>query len=372
MSGETATLLRALWRGEMPDWPAPVLSEQCFLEDVDAQGMGPMVRFQLDRLEESSTWPPGVLEGLRQRAIREAAAEMARDAELEVVLQAFAEEGIQALLLKGAALSHVLYPRPGLRPRCDTDLLVAEAHRDAAGMLMKNLGFRPLHEARVDQISAQMSWFRPGRTGVGHTLDVHWRISNNDRRFSREFAHERLLQRAVAVDALGEHARTLAPADALLLACMHRAGHFSHSGDRLIWLHDIHLLAGSVTDTGLARFHGTVKALGLESVCGDALRVARYWFATRLPQTLEAMCNDTEGKGRRGYLRVGRPAGIRGFVLRELGSMPWSERIRYIYQNLFPPPAYMRWRYASTGRVLLPWLYFRRLLQGVRILVGRW
>jgi hypothetical protein len=371
ISAATADLLRGLWRGESPDWPGAFLSNQRFLEDLDAQGMAPLLWFKLNQAGRPPDWPVPVLKALRRRALREAAVEMARDADLEILLGAFEEKGIRPLLLKGAALSHMHYPRAGLRPRCDTDLLVPESQKEVAAALMRELGFQPLYEADVDQISAQMSWLKPGGTGVECNYDLHWRISNNDRRFARVFSHEHLSARAVDVHAMGEHARTLEPVDALVLACMHRAGHYSHSGDRLIWLYDIHLLAGALDEEKTARFCVLVRELDIEGLCGDAFAVTRHWFGTALPPPLEAMCPLTGGSEIRGYLRSGRQAGIRGFVRRELGGMSWKEGVRFIAQNLFPPPAYMRWRYASTNRLSLPWLYLKRMLQGLRILVGR-
>lgn len=371
ISGATGALLQGVWRGASLDWPGAVLSGERFLDDLDAQGMGPLLWYELNRAGEPPAWPAPVMAGLRQRALKEAAAEMAWDADLETLLAAFEGKGIRPLLLKGAALSHTHYPRAGLRPRCDTDLLVPESQKDVAAALMRELGFQPLYDADVDQINAQMSWFRSSGSGVKCVYDLHWRISSNDRRFARVFSHERLSARAVPVPALGVHARTLETVDALVLACMHRAGHYSHSGDRLIWLYDIHLLAGALDEEAAARFSGLARELDIEGLCGDAFDVTRHWFGTRLLPSLEAMCRLAGGSETRGYLRPGRRAGIRGRVRRELGGMSWKEGVQFIAQNLFPPPAYMRWRYASTSRLALPWLYLKRMLQGLRILVGR-
>ena len=371
ISGATGALLQGVWRGASLDWPGAVLSGERFLDDLDAQGMGPLLWYELNRAGEPPAWPAPVMAGLRQRALKEAAAEMAWDADLESLLAAFEGKGIRPLLLKGAALSHTHYPRAGLRPRCDTDLLVPESQKDVAAALMRELGFQPLYDADVDQINAQMSWFRSSGSGVKCVYDLHWRISSNDRRFARVFSHERLSARAVPVPALGVHARTLETVDALVLACMHRAGHYSHSGDRLIWLYDIRLLAGALDEEAAARFSGLARELDIEGLCGDAFDVTRHWFGTRLLPSLEAMCRLAGGSETRGYLRPGRRAGIRGRVRRELGGMSWKEGVQFIAQNLFPPPAYMRWRYASTSRLALPWLYLKRMLQGLRILVGR-
>jgi hypothetical protein len=51
--------------------------------------------------------------------------------------------------------------------------------------------------------------------------------------------------------------------------------------------------------------------------------------------------------------------------------MTWVEGLKYLAQNAFPPPGYMKWRYARNNRLVLPWLYLKRLIQGVSILVRK-
>ncbi|BAO43695.1 nucleotidyltransferase domain-containing protein [Thiolapillus brandeum] len=369
----TADLLRGLWRREILPWPGDgELTAKRFLDDLDAQGMSPLVWHQLNKHTLAMDWPAEVVEGLRDRAFREAAAELVWDAELQSVLKSLAAEGISPLLFKGSALSRMCYPQPGLRPRCDTDLLVPESMKQLAQSVMRKRGYQPLYEASVEQISGQMNWFKPGRTRVGHSYDLHWRIRNNDCEFVRVFNYDYLLDGAVMLEGLGEHARALNPADALLLACVHRAGHFSHSGDRLVWLHDIHLLAAALTAEDIERFQSNAEKLGLHALCADAFGVTASWFGTVFPPPLDVLRRSGR-KGREGqaYLQLDRASGIRRSVRRELKAMTWSEGLRFLIQNLFPPPAYMYWRYGTDDKLRLPGLYIKRLLQGMRIVIGK-
>ena len=73
----------------------------------------------------------------------QAALDMLRERELIAVLAAFAGAGIGTLLLKGAALAYSHYPEPALRTRCDADVLIRPADRDAAMRICsKRLGYR--------------------------------------------------------------------------------------------------------------------------------------------------------------------------------------------------------------------------------------
>ena len=369
----TARLLRSLWRREMSSWyQGEDFSEETFLRDLETQGMLALVWFQVNQLADAPRWPDSVLASLHKAARREVGVEMLWDVEIRKVLAAMAEKDIQPLLFKGAALSHCLYPRAGLRPRCDADLLVPQSARETAESVMRSLGYEPLHHARAEYISGQMTWVKPGNGGMGYSHDLHWRIRNKHRAFARVFDYACLIRRSRGVPGLGEHARTLNPADALLLACVHRAGHYYHSGERLIWLHDIHLLTETLDQTEVECFCATARDLEVEELCGDAFKASCFWFGTRLPRDFQAILEKAESRSEERHpMVVNRIAGIRNMVRRELKEMSWKEGARFLAQNLFPPPAYMRWRYASTSRLSLPWLYLKRMLQGLRILVGR-
>jgi hypothetical protein len=57
------------------------------------------------------------------------------------VLAAFQTAGIDALILKGAALAYLVYPEPGLRSMRDVDVLVSKSQARQAQALLAELGF---------------------------------------------------------------------------------------------------------------------------------------------------------------------------------------------------------------------------------------
>ena len=60
---------------------------------------------------------------------------------IDELLAGFAAAGIQAVLLKGAALAHLIYPGPALRPMADIDVLVDPADAERAAAVARRLGF---------------------------------------------------------------------------------------------------------------------------------------------------------------------------------------------------------------------------------------
>ena len=74
-------------------------------------------------------------------AARHRRASAVREAWIDRLLLAFDAAGLEVVLLKGAALAHCLYPRPGLRPMVDVDLLIHPRDAARAARCVERLGF---------------------------------------------------------------------------------------------------------------------------------------------------------------------------------------------------------------------------------------
>jgi hypothetical protein len=89
------------------------------------------------------------------------------------VLRAFQERGIQAVLLKGAAIVRWLYEPSERRAYADCDLLVSPDSTAAAGEILSRLGFEP--ELEVAEMPAW--WLEHGvewlRASDGAAIDLH-------------------------------------------------------------------------------------------------------------------------------------------------------------------------------------------------------
>jgi hypothetical protein len=355
-------------------WPVgEELSEDVFFKDVCGQGMAPLLFGRVAAAGNSSEFPAELVARLRAYTMHHAAKEILSEFDVRRVLSGLAGIGVQPLLFKGTPLSHTLYPAPGLRPRCDTDMLVSESDRQQVAEMMTGLGYQILHEGGAEHISSQMTFSRRDKQGHNYSYDIHWQLSNNNRDFSRAFADDRLFADGIPVPALGQHAITMNHADALIYACFHRAGHFSHSGDRLVWLYDIHLLCQALNDEQVVRFKQRARELAIIALCVDAITVARSWFGTVLLPELESLLDEDAGQEASSmYLESGRNEGIKNHALLQLkGMADWREKVRFLLQNAFPPVKYMLWRYNTEQKILLPWLYLKRFMEGVFIFLRR-
>jgi hypothetical protein len=370
---ESANLLRRIFKNNILSWPdGNRLSWEVFLKEIASQGMAPLLYRRIIKSKCCPGWPADLLSHLRKKAMQQAAFETLQKADLCKVLAELSRIDIHPLLLKGTPLSHTIYPAPGLRPRCDTDLLIPVSARGQVAALMEQLGYKGLYEAPSEYINSQMSYSKQGKFGFSFSYDIHWQVNNNNRNFSQKFTYNRLFMNAVTISTLGENAKTLNNVDALLLACFHRAGHFSHSGDLLIWLYDIHLLCQIITEEETSIFYDKARELKIVFLCGNAIATAKSWFGTAFPMTMNLLLQDTTRESSSMFLQSGRLVGIKNHALLELKTLStWRERIHFLLQNAFPPTEFMLWRYDKKQKITLPWLYFKRFIEGIYVFLRK-
>jgi Uncharacterised nucleotidyltransferase len=278
---------------------------------------------------------------------------------------AFADAGVDALLLKGAAWAHLLYADPVLRPRRDADVLVDRPALDAADRVLRSLGYETPPAHTKELVTAQRTYRRVDGLQLAHQIDLHWRVTN-PLVFADALLFARLWPRRVRIDALGG-AWTLGPADALLLACLHR---LAHHGDRpeLLWLMDIDRLAARLHADEWSDLVAQAELNGLRGVCALGLARASDWFHTGVPAHVRAALEaDTAGAPDAIFLQPQiDPLGVLASDWRALHS--WRDRLRLALAHVFPAPAYIRARYGLRHPVWLPFLYAHRALGGL----SRW
>jgi hypothetical protein len=324
--------------------------------DARHAGVLPLVA---ERLAAWPGVPPVVADAFRADAQGFAAADLLGEAELRRVIEALGRAGIESLVLKGAALAYLYYVRPDLRPRDDTDLLVAPAARVAAHDVLVALGYQRREHVAGAFVSYQ-AIYDISRAGLTHqTIDLHWRIAN-PQLFASVLEFEELRRSAVPIPAIGPEARGLAPAHALLLACVHRVAHH-RDDDLLIWLYDIHLIASALTDAEWRESADLARRRQVLTICRHGLERARVHFGTVIAGSW-----DDEAAGRESsaeFLR--RDRAQLATLLSDIRSLPsWSARGRLLYEHLVPPASYMRLTYAPTSRAPLPLLYAWRAIRG--------
>ncbi len=283
--------------------------------------------------------------------------------ELRAVLALLGAEGLEPVLLKGAALARTHYPRPELRPRSDTDFMIRDADREHAADLLARLDYYRAAEIDGDLAVGQFHFLKTDRHGVRHALDVHWRLSNV-RVFAGALSYEDLRRDAVSVPELGPHAWAPSPLHALLIACIHRVAH--HDDTRhLLWLFDVHLLARSLALPQRDAFSALAAATRMRTVCASTLRWSQDAFGG-LDEKWISTLSEPSGVDEPSGAFVGGGWRLAEILLSDVAATPgWTARLRLLREHLLPRVSYMRTRYSAWPVALLPAAYADRVLRGL-------
>lgn len=361
-------LLAALVLGESVTATALAGHEPNRLRDeAEHEGVLPLVA---DRLCRARQAPAALSAALSSGAMREAAADLIREAELRRLVPALAATGTNPLILKGAQLAYSHYPRPDLRPRMDTDVLVAPAGRGAAHRCLVDAGYEPVDQVAGDLVMYQALYVKRHTDVPVHAVDLHWRLAN-PQRFGGVLTHAEMAAAAVPIPGLADQARGLSNPHVLLVACIHPVAHHAHA-QRLIWHYDIHLIASRFSAGDWDAFATLAIDRRVNTVCRRSLELASHFFGTVVPTRTEARLNPAGGvdADTAAYLSPGRRQ-IHD-AMWDFRALPsWTDRCRLVCQHLFPSAHYMRDTYAPSSSAPLAVLYARRALRGARRWLAR-
>lgn len=306
------------------------------------------------------------------------ARELLQHGELARVGGALQRSRVAAIAIKGTALAYSVYPQAALRPRVDTDLLVEEADVPALRAALATLGYRraiepdgtlssyQLHLARLASPKRVREGSPSASPGFVHRCDVHWRIAN-PQVFSRALTFAEIRETSVLIPEFAASGLRRPSASAsLFIACVHRAAHH-FAADTLIWLYDIHALAGSLDDTEWRALVALARKRGMAAILADGVLRAAGLFGTAISRAIRLELEDDRAAApspAAGFLKEGRRlVDVLGDDLRALPT--WRARTSLLREHMFPPAAYMRQRYGVHAAAALPALYAYRLVLGV-------
>jgi len=361
------SLICAALRGEQPAWPwgCDDGAIQQALSRVDFHGVGPLLHGQPVPRE----WPRQLVDLLWRRALEHTVWELSHQHLLGEALAGLHAAGIQPVLFKGTALAYSIYEQP-VRARGDTDLIVPPEARESTHRLLSALGWQRAIAVSGEFVSYQCTYTRQAADGATHCLDLHWKI-NNSEVLSQLFTHEELLRAGRPLPALCPHAVGASPVHSLLIACMHRATHLTNpyyvdrvahcTDSRLIWLADIQLLARHLSDEDWSALVSLARQKGLCAISLDGFARTQEYLGMQVPDFVQqALAAASQDEAVSTYLSAGK---LTQYWMDFLALKTLDRRMALVREMLFPPPDYMRARFAARSAPL-PWLYLLRAFGG--------
>jgi hypothetical protein len=335
----------------------------------------------------------------RENALRNTALFCKRDR----VLRELRNDGLDVILLKGAALAESVYGDIALRPMIDLDLLVRP--RDASAVLQRLAGegyllvkpremiavlkrlTRAGYSTSLDlepraspplEYENEIAVFKPGNTR--YCFDVHWSLFYSlyyrhkmQPEAQSEAQSEWFWSTTMPIDATGTPARMLGPEAQVLYLAAHLM--LNHRGRGLMWWQDV----GEVVWTFRGRLDWRVLCeraqacnlvLPLQCVLLDLVEHWHLPIPIAAVEQLRALRPSLREQQVYARLTIEHPSALHYFWSDLVGMPDWPGRLRYVGRKLFPSAAYMRWRFALPRPWLLPfaypyrwWLIFQRARQ---------
>ncbi len=339
------------------------------LQAARAGGVSPLV---YEAVRGQGLLPAPVEESLRLDYYGVARTNLLRFHRLEAVLRCLADEGIDVILLKGAALAEAVYRNLALRPMCDFDLLVHEADVEGALRVLAALGYeQPYGEFRPGFIRAFRNQIMMSKAGDAETrpIEIHWRLLA-PLHYQRAIPSDWLWQTAGPARLGAAPVRILSPEAQVL----HLSGHLlQHGGYEKANARQLYDLAEVIVlyreqldwDELLARAQAYDLVLPLQKALS---RAHELWSLPVPPEVWEHLQRLRPSRGEaQAYASLAGRDPVAQQLWDGLASIPgWGPRLRYVWGNLFPSAEYMLDQYRIPSRLLLPLYYPYRWLRGLR------
>ena len=209
--------------------------------------------------------------------------------EQATLLARLAEQGIEAVAVKGVALALRYYGNLALRPVGDIDLLVRRSQIEPGAAILREMGYVALpgsgHARAFGALrNRALVYLKEG----GPTVELHWDLASVPP-YARRFATPAIWERSQRIAVGSAEARYLDPADELRYLCFHYAA--QHYAERLIWLVDIaELVRALPADWDWLVFVNETREAGLALPVVYALDLAQRLLELAVPTaTLAAL-----------------------------------------------------------------------------------
>jgi len=182
-------------------------------QQVEINGLAPLAYTHLKAI--NALLPASVLREMQALLLRHRKASQVYTQALGELLLACNQRGIEIFLLKGAALVHLVYPEPGMRPMKDLDLLVRPKDARLMELVLLELGYHP---SPPKFYKPETAFHLPPMVRVCQGMRVNVEVHTNlfpDSDFYQSDLFDRLAASAQTFEMDGATARTLGWEDML-------------------------------------------------------------------------------------------------------------------------------------------------------------
>jgi len=305
-----------------------------------AHGLEPLLYAHLQAAQVAI--PPHVAQQLQTRTMQHAHANRVRLKALANILDTFQSAGIQTLVLKGAALAHLVYPHPGWRVMRDLDVLVSKPEAQQAQAMLAKMGFNAPPSG--DKLTAKHKHLPVAQReveGMRISVEVHHNLYVKGKPATEL---EALVPAAIPFAIEGVTAYTLGYEDMLAHVYRHMLEAAVFTPIRLIWVADMVSLA--------ERFTAEIDWARVAPCACNAL--ALFHWLTPLSEELLSAASINVGNPRGG---IGDHLGwdFQGWPRSSLAAQREKGYAGILRDTFYPPEWWLRLYYGLGSGPALWW-----------------
>jgi len=295
---------------------------------------------------------------------------------VQAILTALTRTGIPTIVLKGWAYIQALYNHdPSQRICSDIDLLVHPRDVSLCEEMFYRSGCQLERESWPGYNHRYMNgnrFFFPDQSAIpGHAFSIgfHWGLFHAPAFDPKQLDIERLFEHSLPINVCGVEVRELSVEDAIVYNCAHLDLHHRFEAS----LHDYYEMGAMIVRAGSSLDWKEVvhcancwkKIVPLRSVLK---KIEALWPGIVPLSVLDRLTRQKPNRIERFVDRWiektnGRPAF--DHLLTWLTFPDWKQRPLILLQDVFPSPAYMKWRYGRPFLGIWPLLYLRRFVGAI-------
>jgi hypothetical protein len=368
LSDELLTYVRSVFKDESPLAPEASVDEwSSLLYFLQAHWIIPFVYRKIGSLPQECLPPEAITDEMRQAFLVSCVRSLHMERQLQEIIEAFQEEGVRMLVLRGPALAFSLYPDPAMRPSGDLDLLVIPEQVVQARTILESLGYRCLARRfeTARDFFREECFIHQENPDNKFPVDLHWVHWELHPFFkgSEQVDMLDLFQRAWKVETPTLAFETLQPVDYLIHSAIHLI--MIHKNEmRLSWIYDTALLAQQLQvpddwEILQERCVAWRARLPLE----HCLKMAQVWAGLELPDGFDDFSTwprPTKDESAV-WADTMRHHWVTILLKRSLANPSLLlRRVPSLFRLLFPHPDMVRYCYPTSSNWLLPLAYVRR------------
>ncbi|MDY7032098.1 MAG: nucleotidyltransferase family protein [Thermodesulfobacteriota bacterium] len=232
-------------RNDIVEIQRDIIDWEYFLKKARSEGISPLVFLEYGKIiTNKEIVPDHVTEELEKDYYTNVSRNTILLSKLGNILHVLNEEGIQVIVLKGAALAETVYGNIALRPMTDVDLLVRKEDMLMIDKQLKALGYFPSDRSIGDiDFSSTYLTTLDYRHASTHSpsFHIHWHFINSsipNKHYIRDIDMEDIWQDAQKTNIADAETLVMAPHH-LLIHLSEHALRISHSFNKLIFFCDM-------------------------------------------------------------------------------------------------------------------------------------